>query len=175
MQLSRFDIAGIFFLHLVKRSMATDTNTRLLKIDSPVFKNEELIPSRYTCEGEDINPPLLIGDIPAKAKTLALIMEDPDAPNGTFDHWLLWNIPVAPRIDENSNPGISGKNGFGKTGYGGPCPPSGTHRYFFHVYALDVELDLDAGSDKKTLLDALDNHVLAMGELMGKYQKKNVQ
>jgi Raf kinase inhibitor-like YbhB/YbcL family protein len=152
--------------------MATEISTRLLKIDSPVFENEELIPSHYTCEGEDINPPLTIGDIPEGTKSLALIMEDPDAPNGTFDHWLVWNIPVTNRIEENSNPGISGKNDFGKTGYGGPCPPSGTHRYFFRVYALDVELDLKAGADKKLLLEAIDEHVLAMGELMAKYEKK---
>jgi Raf kinase inhibitor-like YbhB/YbcL family protein len=155
--------------------MATDISTKLLKIDSPAFKNEEPIPSQYTCEGENINPPLTIGDIPDETKSLALIMEDPDAPNGTFDHWLVWNIPVTSRIDENSNPGITGNNDFGKPGYGGPCPPTGTHRYFFRVYALDVELDLEAGADKKMLLEAIDDHVLAMGELMAKYEKKNDQ
>ena len=153
--------------------MAIEISTILLKIDSPAFKNEEFIPSRYTCEGENINPALTIGDIPAGTKSLALIMEDPDAPKGSFDHWLLWNIPVADKIEEKTNAGISGTNGFGKTGYGGPCPPSGTHRYFFRVYALDVELDLAAGSDKKLLLEAIDDHVLAMGEIMAKYEKKN--
>lgn len=153
--------------------MATDISTQLLKIDSPVFENEELIPARYTCEGEDINPPLTIGDIPEGTKTLALIVEDPDAPNGTFDHWVVWNIPVTDKIEENSNPGISGENGFGKTGYGGPCPPTGTHRYFFRVYALDAALDLKAGSNKKLLLEEIDEHLLAMGEIMAKYAKKN--
>jgi Raf kinase inhibitor-like YbhB/YbcL family protein len=155
--------------------MATDISTKLLKIDSPAFKNEEPIPSQYTCEGANINPPLTIGDIPDETKSLALIMEDPDAPNGTFDHWLVWNIPVTNRIEEKSDPGIPGTNDFGKTGYGGPCPPTGTHRYFFRVYALDVELDLEAGADKKQLLEAIDDHVLAMGELMAKYEKKNDQ
>jgi Raf kinase inhibitor-like YbhB/YbcL family protein len=153
--------------------MATEVSTKLLKIDSPVFENEEMIPSQYTCEGDDINPPLTIGDIPEGTKSLAVIMEDPDAPNGTFDHWLAWNIPVAAKIDENSKPGVAGKNGFGKTGYGGPCPPTGTHRYFFRVYALDAELDLKEGAEKKLLLEEIDNHLLAMGEIMAKYEKKN--
>jgi Raf kinase inhibitor-like YbhB/YbcL family protein len=153
--------------------MATDVSTTLLKIDSPAFKNEEPIPSQYTCEGENINPPLTIGDIPAGTKSLALIVEDPDAPNGTFYHWLAWNIPVGNRIDQNCNVGVSGKNDFGNPGYGGPCPPSGTHRYFFRVYALDAELTLTEGSDKKQLLEAIDEHLLAMGEIMAKYEKKN--
>jgi Raf kinase inhibitor-like YbhB/YbcL family protein len=168
-----YGLHGIFFLIIPEKIMAPEISTKLLKIDSPVFENEELIPSRYTCEGEDINPPLTIGDIPEGTKSLALIMEDPDAPNGTFDHWLEWNIPVINTINENSNPGISGVNGFGKTGYGGPCPPSGTHRYFFRVYALDAKLDLEAGAEKKLLLEAIDEHILAMGEIMAKYQKKN--
>jgi Raf kinase inhibitor-like YbhB/YbcL family protein len=152
--------------------MATDVSTTLLKIDSPAFKNEEPIPSQYTCEGENINPPLTIGDIPGGTKSLALIVEDPDAPNGTFYHWLLWNIPVSNKIDEKTRVGVSGLNDFGKTGYGGPCPPSGTHRYFFRVYALNIELALKEGSDKKLLLEEIDEHILAMGEIMAKYEKK---
>lgn len=152
--------------------MATDVSTTLLKIDSPAFENEEMIPMKYTCQGENINPPLKVADIPPGAKSLVLIMEDPDAPNGTFDHWLLWNIPVSGTIDENTKAGISGINDFGKTGYGGPCPPTGTHRYFFRVYALDAELALIPGSNKKLLLEAIDNHVMAVGEIMAKYQKQ---
>jgi Raf kinase inhibitor-like YbhB/YbcL family protein len=162
-----------FFCTYSKRNMATDISTTLLKIDSPAFKNEEPIPSKYTCEGENISPPLTIHDIPQGAKSLALIVEDPDAPNGTFDHWLLWNIPVTHELEEKTNIGTSGINGFGKTGYGGPCPPSGTHRYFFRVYALDEEIALIAGSDKKLLLEAIDEHVMAMGEIMAKYEKQN--
>ena len=99
-------------------------------------------------------------------------MEDPDAPRGTFDHWLVWNISPTEAIAEQTNPGISGTNDFGKTGYGGPCPPSGVHRYFFKVYALDTKLDLLAGTDKEALLDAMQEHILAEGELMGLYQKR---
>jgi Raf kinase inhibitor-like YbhB/YbcL family protein len=151
--------------------MSTQVNTRLLTISSSAAKEEEMIPSRYTCEGENINPPLHIEGIPEGAQSLALIMEDPDAPRGTFDHWLLWNLPVKNIIEENNQEGIAGVNGFGKAGYGGPCPLSGTHRYFFRVYALESELSLPAGSNKKALLDAIDDKVMAMGELMVKYHK----
>lgn len=143
-----------------------------LTVKSVAFSHNGHIPPRYTCEGDDINPPIEIGNIPPEAKTLALIMEDPDAPRGTFDHWLLWNIRPNEVIAEQSVPGISGTNSFGKTGYGGPCPPSGTHRYFIRVYALDRELDLLAGAGKAELLRAMEGHVLLTGELMGLYQKR---
>ncbi len=146
-----------------------------LKINSHAFSHKGHIPTEYTCEGKDINPSLEITNIPDETKTLALIMEDPDAPRGVFDHWIVWNIPPNAAIAEQTNPGISGTNSFGKTGYGGPCPPSGVHRYFFKVYALDTELDLLAGSDKKALQDAMKGHILATGELMGQYQKKKVK
>jgi Raf kinase inhibitor-like YbhB/YbcL family protein len=99
-------------------------------------------------------------------------MEDPDAPSGVFDHWIVWNIPPADTILENSNPGISGTTSFGSIGYGGPCPPSGQHRYFIKVFALDDSLDLPAGSGKQELLEAMEGHILAAGELMGLYEKK---
>ena len=143
-----------------------------LIIRSAVFSQNGHIPPLYTCEGEDINPPLEISNIPEGTKSLALIMEDPDAPRGVFDHWLVWNIPPTQVISERSNPGISGTNGFGKTGYGGPCPPSGEHRYYFKVYALDTEVELLPGSDKKNLLRAMEGHILASGSLMGLYKKK---
>jgi Raf kinase inhibitor-like YbhB/YbcL family protein len=143
-----------------------------LEVRSTVFSHKGHIPPKYTCEGDDINPPLEISEIPEDAKTLALIVEDPDAPNGVFDHWIAWNISPNEGIAERMNPGISGTNSFGKTGYGGPCPPSGVHRYFFKVFALDTELDIPAGSDKKTLLGAMENHIIAQGEIMGLYQKK---
>ena len=150
--------------------MATKTKQGLT-IKSIAFSQGGHIPKKYTCEGEDINPPLEIKGIPEKTKTLAIIVEDPDAPNGTFDHWLVWNIPPNEPIAENHIPGISGRNSFGKTGYGGPCPPSGSHRYYFKIYALDINLDLLAGSDKKALQKAMQNHVLASGELMAHYKK----
>ena len=130
---------------------------RQLEVSTAAFKNEAAIPSRYTCEGEGINPQLDIKDLPEGTKTLALIVEDPDTAKGTYDHWVVWNIAPTNTIKENSNPGTSGNNSAGKTGYHPPCPPSGTHRYFFNVYALDTELDLMAGASKEPpkLLDLL--------------------
>lgn len=143
-----------------------------LTISSPAFTNEGAIPSKYTCDGQNINPPLEIKGIPQGAQSLALIVEDPDAPRGIFDHWIVWNIQPGATIAEESTPGREGKNGFGKTAYGGPCPPSGTHRYFFKVYALDADLDLPAASSKRDLEQAMQPHLLAEGSLMGTYRKK---
>lgn len=142
-----------------------------LIISSPAFRNEGNIPSKYTCDGEGINPPLTVDNIPEGTQTLAVITEDPDAPRGIFDHWLVWNIPPESIIEEGRTPGISGKNGAGKTGYHGPCPPSGSHRYYFYVFALDSNLQLEAGADKKSLQSAMEPHILAKGGLMGRYQR----
>ena len=147
-----------------------ENNAKTLKISSSAFDHEGVIPSKYTCEGEDVNPPLQIDQIPSGTRTLAIIMEDPDAPKGTFDHWLVWNIPPATNIiGGDSIPGICGKNGGGQNGYYGPCPPSGVHRYYFYVYALDKSLDLEGGADKAALKAAIEGHVLAEGVLMGRY------
>ena len=145
----------------------------VLTIKSPAFEDGRLIPKKYTCDGEDINPPLTIEGIPKEAKTLVLAVADPDAPAGTWDHWIVWNIPVSTsRIAENSVPGKDGVNSFRRQGYGGPCPPGGTqHRYFFKIYALDTELSLGAGSKKKDAEKAMRGHVLAEGELMGLYRR----
>lgn len=142
-----------------------------LQVTSTAFEHNGTIPTKYTCEGSEINPPLEIDQIPDKTKSLALIVEDPDAPGGVFDHWLVWNIPPQNMIKENSNPGISGANSGGKTGYHGPCPPKGSHRYFFHVFALDTELELMAGSGKDELKEAMKAHILASGVLMGTYER----
>jgi len=151
------------------------TTTGTLIVSSPAFGHEAEIPAKYTCQGEEINPPLEINEIPHGTQSLALIMEDPDAPNGTYDHWLVWNIPATTYIiHENSSPGISGMNTGGKTGYHGPCPPNGSHRYYFHVYALDRELGLAAGESKHALLQDMEGHILAKGSLMGTYEKKAV-
>jgi Raf kinase inhibitor-like YbhB/YbcL family protein len=147
-------------------------NDNGLRVRSVAFSHGGHIPPKYTCEGENINPPLEVSGMPEKTKSLALIVEDHDAPQGIYDHWVVWNIPPNAAIDENSVPGISGKNSFGNTGYGGPCPPSGSHRYFFKVFALDSELDLGPGSDKNILEKAMKDHVLATGELMALYQKR---
>lgn len=147
-------------------------NDKQFEITSTVFGHNGHIPPQYTCEGKNVNPPLIVRNIPEGTKTLAIIVEDPDAPGGTFDHWVCWNISPNEAIAEGGNPGINGTNSFGKPGYGGPCPPSGEHRYFFKVFALRNKLDdLVAGSKKQALLDAMKGHVLASAELMGFYKK----
>jgi hypothetical protein len=142
-----------------------------LLVTSPVFENNKRIPRRYTCDGEDINPPLHIKGVPKQAKSLVLIVDDPDAPMGTWEHWNVWNIPPTNKIEEDSVPGVEGRNDFGKHSYGGPCPPSGTHRYYFKVYALDTELSLPIHSSKKDIEKAFSGLVLAKGELVGLYSR----
>ncbi|MEG9326820.1 phospholipid-binding protein, PBP family [Salinimicrobium catena] len=143
-----------------------------INLSSKVFSAGDEIPSRYTCDGEDVNPPLTIGKLPDKTQSLTLIVEDPDAPMGTWDHWLVWNIPPAGEIQEDSIPGTEGKNSFHKHHYGGPCPPSGTHRYFFKIYALDSRLDLGADTEKEALEKAMTGKILGRGEIMCLYSKK---
>lgn len=149
-----------------------DNQGSVLSVSSVSFSQGGDIPPRYSCEGENVNPSLSVEGFPPGTKTLAIILEDPDAPRGIFDHWIIWNIPPNEAITEKSVPGISGRNSFGKMGYGGPCPPSGRHRYFFRVYALDTFLDVAPGSDKPALLDAMEGHILSSGELMGYYHKR---
>jgi Raf kinase inhibitor-like YbhB/YbcL family protein len=143
-----------------------------LTIKSPVFENTKSIPSKYTCDGDDVNPPLIIEGIPDGTKSLVLIVDDPDAPMGTWDHWIVWDIPLTNKIEENSVPGTEGLNDFRRHSYGGPCPPSGTHRYFFRVYALDTKLNLDSNSRKKDIEKAMKGHILAHGELIGLYGRR---
>jgi Raf kinase inhibitor-like YbhB/YbcL family protein len=143
-----------------------------MKLTSPAFEAGGVIPSKYTCDGRNISPPLHIEDIPDDAATLALIVDDPDAPAGTWDHWILFNIPATTTdIAEDSAPGTQGVNDYKKSYYRGPCPPSGSHRYFFKLYALDTELDLKAGASNRALEKAMKNHVLAEAELMGRYTR----
>ncbi len=149
--------------------------TKTLRLTSPAFQHKGAIPLRYTCDGEESNPPLHIDGVPANAKSLALIMEDPDAPRGTFDHWVLWNIPPETQvIAENDWPeqARAGTNSFHRQTYGGPCPPSGMHRYFFTLYALNTRLDLPAGTDKHRLGEAMQGHVLDTAVLMGTYSRQ---
>jgi Raf kinase inhibitor-like YbhB/YbcL family protein len=143
-----------------------------LTIISPAFKSNKSIPFKYTCDGDDVNPPLNIEGTPEETKSLVLIVDDPDAPMGTWDHWIVWNIPPTNKIEENSAPGTEGLNDFRKHSYGGPCPPSGTHRYFFKVYALDTKLSLDPNSRKKDVEKAMKDHILAKGELVGLYSRR---
>jgi len=140
-----------------------------LTITSPAFQHNQRIPEKYTGEGEDMNPPLSIEFIPEGTKTLALIFDDPDAVGGTFDHWVVWNIPPSTnKIAEHTAPGKEGLNSGGEYGYTGPYPPRGKpHRYSFRVFALDVELGLLANSTKKDLEKAMTGHILAEGRLVG--------
>ena len=142
-----------------------------MHVTSPAFGNEKFIPKKFTCQGADINPTLAIEDIPAGTKSLALIVDDPDAPGGTWVHWVVYNIPVIEQIDEGSIPGEQGLNDFGKKDYGGPCPPSGTHRYFFKLYALDTRLALEEDADKTALVTAMEGHLRDTAELMSLYKK----
>lgn len=146
-----------------------------LNLSSPSFKQNETIPSKYTCDGADVNPPLVIRNVPQGARSLALIVDDPDAPAGTWVHWVLWNIgPKTTMIDENSVPSAArqGMNDFRKRDYGGPCPPSGTHRYFFKLYALDTMPDLGPDATKASLERAMRGHIIAHAELIGTYTKE---
>jgi len=142
-----------------------------MKLTSPAFANKAMIPKKYTCQGEDINPLLKIEGILQETVSLVLINDDPDAPGGTWDHWIVINIAPTQTIAENSVPGTQGKNSWGRSDYGGPCPPSGTHRYFFKLYALDTQLNLSEGVSKKEVEDAMKGHILEQTELIGLYKK----
>jgi Raf kinase inhibitor-like YbhB/YbcL family protein len=151
-----------------------------IKITSPAFEQGGMIPSKYTADGQNMSPPLRWENVPEATTTIALISDDPDAPIGTWVHWVMWNIPqdkkelpanvpTNPRLPDGS---IQGITDFRKPGYGGPAPPSGTHRYFFKIYALDTKLDLPDSSTKADLVKAMQGHILAEGELMGKYKRR---
>ena len=163
----------------IEKNTKEVTTMQNISISAEAFQSGGAIPEEYTCDGSDVSPALSWRGIPSNAKSIALIMDDPDAPMGTFVHWVLFNIPSdttkLPRgVPENRtlNDGSSqGITDFGRTGYGGPCPPGGTHRYYFRVYALDTMLDLQPGSSRKQLENAMKGHVLAQGELMGKYER----
>lgn len=143
-----------------------------LTVKSPAFQPNSTIPKKYTCDGQDVNPAIIIEKTPRQAKSFVLIVDDPDAPKGIFDHWIVWNIPPSTTmILENSVPGIEGLNSARQVGFTGPCPPSGTHRYFFKVFALDTELNLVTKSSKKDLEKAMLGHILAKGELIGLYSR----
>ena len=158
----------------------TGGRTMSLTVKSAAFQDGGMIPSDYTCDGKNISPPISWNNVPEGTKSIALICDDPDAPRGTWVHWVVFNLPPEPKkLDENIPPetklkagGIHGINDYHRYGYGGPCPPSGTHRYFFMVYALDCVLSLEYGAKKSDLEKAMHGHILENGELVGKYQKK---
>lgn len=142
-----------------------------MRVTSPSFEHKGMIPDKFTCKGENINPAIVIEDIPKATKSMVLIVDDPDAPSGVFVHWVVYNIPVTGRIEEDSVPGEEIKNSFSKKGYGGPCPPSGVHRYYFRLYALDEEIDLAKDSTLDDLKKAMGPHVLAEEQVVGLYGK----
>lgn len=151
---------------------AKEADYKLLQISSAAFGNNELIPAKYTCDGANISPPLMIEGITEETKSLALIVDDPDAPGKIWVHWVMWNLPVTHQIKEGEAHGIQGMNDFRKRQYGGPCPPSGTHRYFFKVYALDTILELPPETDKEHLEKVMAAHIISFGELVGLYKKR---
>jgi Raf kinase inhibitor-like YbhB/YbcL family protein len=166
-------LAGASAIFLVTIASFAAGGVRM-KITSSAFQQGGNMPSKFSCDGSNTSPPLQISDVPTEAKSLVLIVDDPDAPSGLFTHWAVWNIsPQTTTIGEGSTPkGVQGTNDFGKSGYGGPCPPSGTHRYYFKVFALDRELDLPVGAKRSHLESAIKGHVIAQGELMGRYSRK---
>jgi len=146
-----------------------------MKITSPVFLNNQPIPSKYTCDGTNVNPPLVFENIPVETKSLVLIVDDPDASAGTWTHWLVWNVAPSTRmIKENSLPenAVEGTTSFGKPGYGGPCQNWGTHRYFFKLFALDTELNLTKNTGKEQLERIISKHVISKAEIIGLYSVK---
>ncbi|MBD2665616.1 phospholipid-binding protein, PBP family [Richelia sinica FACHB-800] len=188
-----FSIIGLVELSAIACSSVGNKNTEIastpssklttkgksMKLES-VFGANSQIPAKYTCDGADISPTLSWDEPPKETQSLALIVDDPDAPRHTFVHWVLYDIPPTVRqLPEHitatktlPNGGVQGKNDFGKLGYGGPCPPSGTHRYFFKLYALDKNLGLPPGATKEQILQAMKGHVLATAELIGRYQRQ---
>lgn len=150
-----------------------------ITITSTAFTDGGMIPRDYTCDGKDISPPLAWAGVPEGTKSLAIICDDPDAPVGTWVHWVLFNIPATvnklpqsmPSAKALENGAKHGINDFRKFGYGGPCPPGGTHRYYFKLYALDIELTQEPGLTKAELLKAMKDHILAEGQLMGRYKR----
>jgi Raf kinase inhibitor-like YbhB/YbcL family protein len=172
--------AFIFVFGLYQHASSAMKGGIVMKITSSAFTEGNMIPAKYTCDGQDISPPLEWKDVPAGIKSFALICDDPDAPMGTWVHWVVYNIPsTISKLDENvkhelvfKNGMMQGNNDWPKIGYGGPCPPNGTHRYYFKLYALDTILPIKPGASKAQLLNAIKGHTLAESQLMGKYKRQ---
>jgi len=178
-------VAGVLTVVLLLSACGGDAPEPLAQgaavpLESSAFANGEAIPVRYTCDGEDLSPPLAWGEPPVGTLSLALIVDDPDAPIGTWVHWVLFNLPADTRSLPEGLPaeaevaaGLQGINGWKEVGYGGPCPPKGsTHRYFFQLYALDTALNLEAGASKAEVEKAMDGHILGQGQLVGRYGRQ---
>ncbi len=174
---SVFLLAGVLLL-IGLPAWPGQAQTNPLKLESPAFAQGQPIPRQYSCEGADVSPPLRWSDPPQGVKSLALIFDDPDAPVGDWVHWVIYNLPAATRSlpeavpkTESAAGGLQGRSSFKKIGYGGPCPPSGTHHYFFRLYALDTPLSLPPGAEKKDVEAAMQSHIVGKAELMGTYQR----
>jgi Raf kinase inhibitor-like YbhB/YbcL family protein len=168
------------FLKASKTKLRKGVAIMSFSLTSTAFSQGQLIPGEYTCQGQDVSPALHWSGQPSGTQSLALIMDDPDAPVGTWIHWVLYNLsPESQGLSKGVVPGSKelegsqdGTNSWQKLGYGGPCPPSGEHRYFFKLYALDTRLNLSSGANKQQLLKAMEGHILAQAELMGTYRKR---
>jgi len=169
-------IGYFFFFQKEKQKIVFEPELKnTMIVTSSAFGQNGSIPSKYTCDGESMNPPLEVKDVPVGSQSLVLIVDDPDAVRGTYTHWVVYNIgPQTTIIPEHGVPAgaVEGLTSSGKTGYGGPCPPSGVHRYFFKLYALDTMLNLPAGADKAALEKAMEEHVLEKAELVGLYSRE---
>jgi len=160
--------------------IAVPTNSQPINIESSAFEANEMIPTKFTCDGADQSPPLRWNGVPSEAQSLTLIVDDPDAPGRTFVHWIVYDLSpdvkelaaAIPADESLSDGGTQGKNDFRAIAYGGPCPPSGTHRYRFQLYALDTRLNLSSGKTKADLVAAMDGHILGFGELIGLYTRQ---
>lgn len=160
--------------------LSSKENQMEIKVTSAAFKEGEIIPSKYTCDGDNISPQIAWTNFPDNTKSFVLISDDPDAPMGTWVHWVVYNIPINvtelkehfPKDSQFENGTMQGTTDFKRIGYGGPCPPSGTHRYFFKIYALDIVLNVRPGLSKKEILKEMEGHIIAQGQLMGKYKRK---
>ncbi len=170
---------SVFFVFLLTTIPAFGREGGSMTLQTSAFSHGEAIPREYSCDGDNVSPSLRWSDAPDGAKSFALIMDDPDAPGGTFVHWVYYDIPSSVQelpkaVDNKTQPsvgGTQGKNSFGKVGYGGPCPPGGEHRYYFKLYALDSVLDLEPGISKDELLRAMEGHILEETQLMGTYTR----
>jgi Raf kinase inhibitor-like YbhB/YbcL family protein len=167
--------ACILLTGFILRAAAEDPMT----IASTAFEHGQAIPAKYSCKGADVSPALQWAGVPDGAASLVLICDDPDAPVGTWDHWVFFNLPVElsglpEAVPPGASPelgGVQGKNSWRRNDYGGPCPPRGTHRYFFRLYALDITLDLGPSAGKRKVLEAMEDHILAQAELMGTFTR----
>ncbi len=179
-----FGLVGLWLISscsLAGNRSQSKQEAKTMKLTSSAFINNGLIPPKYTCDGADISPPLSWDEIPSETQSLALIVDDLDAPARTFVHWVIYDIsPTVNQLPEKiigsktiPSGGVQGKNDFGRLGYGGLCPPSGIHRYFFQLYALDQKLSLATGASKSQIISAMEGHILEKAELIGRYQRQH--